>query len=159
MYCNFLDHRLGLSLAASPSERQSLTVLSTFIAIHSRRCYPNTIPSVSTRVGTSWTSTSTLLRRLCCVSVNRRKHAIAQVCPVYSPRLRVCLTVATPSDITVCKAKSWLSHFIERQRRTNPTQSVFPVLTSFSSSSSPTTFTPSSRALSSFDPASLPATT
>ena len=30
---------------------------------------------------------------------------------VLNIRLRVCLTVGTPSDITVCKAKSWLSHF------------------------------------------------
>jgi len=39
--------------------------------------------------------------------VTRRLHKLAQS---LRPHPRVCLTVATASDITVCKAKSWLSH-------------------------------------------------
>jgi hypothetical protein len=51
-------------------------------------------------------STRISLRQI--VEENRRLRS--------QPRLpRVCLTVATPSDNTVCKLKSWLSHMTKEQ--------------------------------------------
>jgi hypothetical protein len=43
-------------------------------------------------------------------SHNCCNQAFSPACAVCSPHPRVCLTVATPSDITACTAESWLSH-------------------------------------------------
>src|SRR6516164_6326466 len=41
----------------------------------------------------------------------------ASVRRLFAPTQGSVLTVATPSDITFCRVKSWLSHFMFRRRR------------------------------------------
>ena len=53
------------------------------------------------------------------VGETRRLHKLA---PSLRPTQGFCLTVATPSDITVCKAKSWLSHLIRGESGFDLTQ-------------------------------------